>query len=189
MKRIILRSASPRRKELLEQAGYKFLIDPSDVDESIDENKTPLENVKRLGLLKAIHHQEIYPNDILLGCDTIVVFQNKIYGKPKDEQDAYQMLKSLSGQKHQVMSGVGIAYKEHIFSFACISNVYFKELTDKEIWDYIRTKECFGKAGSYAIQGIGRSLIEKYEGSLNNIIGLPVEEVTEIIGEINAMED
>lgn len=189
MKQIILRSASPRRKELLEKAGYSFIIDPADVDETIKDELTPMENVKRLGLMKAIHNQENYSDSILLGCDTIVVFENKIYGKPKDEKDAYQMLKNLSGRKHQVMSGVGIVYKEHIFNFGCVSIVYFKDLSDEEIWEYIHTKECFGKAGSYAIQGIGRKLIERYEGSFENIIGLPVDEVADIIGEINEMED
>lgn len=189
MKQIVLRSSSPRRKELLEKAGYTFLIDPSDVDETMNDQLTPMENVKRLGLCKALHNKEKYPNDILIGCDTIVVFENQIYGKPKDEEDAYQMLKNLSGKKHQVMSGVGIIYKKHIYNFVSVSTVYFKELTDEDIWAYIQTKECFGKAGSYAIQGIGGTLIDHYDGSLENIIGLPIDEVSKRIGEINEMED
>lgn len=189
MKEIILRSASPRRKDLLEQAGYEFKCISADIDETMNPSLTPLENVKLLGLKKAIHEQESFPNSILIGCDTIVVLDGIIYGKPKDEEDAYQMLKKLSGRKHQVMSGVGIAYKEHIFNFACISNVYFKDLTEEDIWEYIQTKECFGKAGSYAIQGIGGKLIDHYDGSLENIIGLPIDEVEDILGEIYGMED
>ncbi len=189
MKNIILRSASPRRKDLLKQAGYTFTIEPADIDETIDFNQPPFENVKKLGLMKAIEQQNKDYGNILIGCDTIVVLNQKIYGKPKSENDAFEMLKSLSGKMHEVMSGVGIVYKEKIYNFGVISKVYFKELSDQQIWDYIQTKECFGKAGSYAIQGIGKNLIEKYEGSLNNIIGLPIEEVSEVLKKIYEMED
>lgn len=189
MKEIILRSASPRRRDLLSQAGFSFTIEAADIDETMDKNLSPLENVKRLGLKKAIFEQEKYEGKILIGCDTIVVYEDRIFGKPHSEEEAYTMLKILSGKMHQVMSGVGIAYRDTVYNFACVSKVYFKELTDTEIWEYIASKECFGKAGSYAIQGIGRSLIDHYEGSLENIIGLPIEEVKDIIGELNAMED
>lgn len=189
MKEIILRSSSPRRKELLERENYSFHIIASDIDETMDKEISPYENVKALGLKKAQYQQEKYYGDILIGCDTIVVLNNRIYGKPKSEKDAFQMLKTLSGCTHQVMSGVGIVYKEYIFNFVCTSNVTFRKLSDKEIWKYIETKECFGKAGSYAIQGIGRSLIESYEGSLDNIIGLPVKEIKEVLDTIYGMED
>ncbi len=189
MKQIILRSASPRRKELLEQAGYSFTILPADIDETIDLNCSPLQNVKRLGLRKALENHKDYYGSIIIGCDTIVVLNGKIYGKPSSEEDAYQMLKSLSGRMHEVMSGVGIIYKDRQYNFGVISKVFFKNLTDEEIWNYIHTKECFGKAGSYAIQGTGRGLIDKYEGSLSNIIGLPMERVLEVLKEIYEMED
>lgn len=189
MKQIILRSASPRRKELLEQAGYSFTILPADIDETIDLNCSPLQNVKRLGLRKALENHKDYYGSIIIGCDTIVVLNGKIYGKPSSEEDAYQMLKSLSGRMHEVMSGVGIIYKDRQYNFGVISKVFFKNLTDEEIWNYIHTKECFGKAGSYAIQGIGRGLIDKYEGPLSNIIGLPMERVLEVLKEIYEMED
>ena len=189
MKQIILKSSSPRRKELLEKLGYSFTIKVYDVDETMDLNKTPYENVKELGLKKASVSKELDYGGILIGCDTIVVLDDKIYGKPKDEKDAFHMLKELSGKKHQVMSGCAVIYKEHVYNFTEVSNVYFKELSDKDILDYIDTKECFGKAGAYAIQGIGIRLIDHYEGSLNNIIGLPTEKLEEILGEINGMED
>ena len=189
MKKIILRSASPRRKDLLQQAGYSFEVVAADIDETMEETLSPLENVKRLGLRKAIFEQEKFKDCILIGCDTIVVLDDVIYGKPKNEEDAFQMLKKLSGRVHQVMSGVGIAYQDSIFNFACVSNVYFKNLTDEDIWEYIKTKECFGKAGSYAIQGIGAELVDHYEGSLENIIGLPIDDVKDILGELDAMED
>ena len=186
---IILRSASPRRKELLEKANYKFKIDVADIDETMDATLTPYDNVKRLGLLKASANKEDFYGNILIGCDTIVVFDEVIYGKPIDEQDAYNTLRKLSGNKHQVMSGVGIVYKEKVYNFAVVSDVYFMDLTDEDIWNYINTGECFGKAGSYAIQGIGNILVDHYEGSLENIIGLPIEEVKNVLGEIYGMED
>lgn len=186
---IILRSASPRRKELLERENYKFNINVADIDESMDESLTPYENVKRLGLLKASVNKEDFYGDILIGCDTIVVFDGVIYGKPIDEQDAYNTLKRLSGKAHQVMSGVGIVYKEKVYNFVNVSNVYFKDLSDQDINEYIASGECFGKAGAYAIQGIGGKLIDHYDGSLENIIGLPIVEVVKILGEIYGMED
>lgn len=189
MKPIILRSGSPRRKELLEREHYTFKIIVSDIDETMDTKKTPYENVKTLGLKKASFEQEKYYGNILIGCDTIVVLEGVIYGKPKDELDAFRMLKNLSNRTHQVMSGVGIIYKEKVYNFVCVSYVTFKDLSVEEILNYIKTKECFGKAGSYAIQGIGKSLISKYEGSLDNIIGLPMEEIKKVLDEINAMED
>lgn len=187
--KIILRSASPRRKELLTKAGYSFEIKAADINESLDNNLTPYDNVKLLGLKKASFEKEKYYGDILIGCDTIVVYNNQIFGKPKDEEDAIKTLRLLSGKKHQVMSGVGIIYKERVYNFTCVSDVYFKRLSEKDILDYVATKECFGKAGSYAIQGIGGRLIDRYEGSLDNIIGLPLDEVKAIIGEIYEMEN
>lgn len=189
MKNIILKSSSPRRKELLTNMGYSFQIKVYDVDESMDKTKTPYDNVKELGLKKASIKKEEDYGSILIGCDTIVVLDNQIYGKPKDEKDAYHMLKELSGKKHQVMSGLAVIYKEHVYNLTEVSDVYFKELSDEDIYDYIKTKECFGKAGAYAIQGIGIRLIDHYTGSLNNIIGLPTEKLGKILGEINGMED
>ena len=189
MKNIILKSSSPRRKELLTKLGYEFTIKTFNVDETMDSSKTPEEIVRDLGLRKASIHKEDDYGSVLIGCDTIVVLDNHIYGKPKSEEDAYNMLKSLSGKCHQVISGCAVIYEEHVYSFSETSNVYFRELTDEEIWDYIKTKDCFGKAGSYAIQGVGRHLIDKYYGSLNNIIGLPTEKLSSILGEINELED
>lgn len=187
--RIVLKSASPRRKELLTKAGFSFIVAPAEVDEKMDCSKTPYENVLELGLKKALADKEKYPDDILLGCDTIVVYDGVIYGKPKDENDAYETLKKLSGTSHYVMSGVGIVYKDIVHNFVTTSTVYFKNLTDEDIWNYVKTGECFGKAGSYAIQGIGNCLVDHYEGSLENIIGLPIDEVVKKIGEIIEMEN
>lgn len=186
---IVLKSSSPRRKELLHNLGYDFEVKVFEVDETMDLKKSPYENVLELGLKKALVCKELDYGKILIGCDTIVVFNNKIYGKPKDENDAYHILKELSGNVHEVLSGVGIVYKEKVYNFVVSSKVFFKNLSDDEIYDYIHTGECYGKAGAYAIQGIGAKLVDHYEGSLNNIIGLPTEEVERILGEINEMED
>ncbi len=189
MKEIILKSSSPRRKELLTNMGYSFEIKVYEIDETMDNSLTAYENVKRLGFEKCNVNKELDYGKILIGCDTIVVLDGVIYGKPKDKDDAYKMLRSLSGRYHEVMSGTTVIYKEHVYSFVEVSKVYFKDLSDDDIYNYINTGECFGKAGAYAIQGIGVCLVDHYEGSLNNIIGLPTEKLAEILGELNEMED
>ena len=184
MKKIVLKSSSPRRFELLKSLGYDFEVKTFDVDETMDDNLTPFENVKELGFKKALAGKEFFKDYIQIGCDTIVVFDDKIYGKPHSEQDAYEMLKKLSGNMHLVMSGLCIIYKDKVYNDVCVSKVYFKKLSDEEIWNYIKSGEPFGKAGSYAIQGIGGKLVDHYEGSLNNIIGLPTEMLENMMGEI-----
>lgn len=179
--RLVLASSSPRRKELLTKMGYIYIIDAANIDESINIELDPLENVKQLGLKKALAVASLYQDDVVLGCDTIVVLDNEIYGKPKDSEDAFKMLKKLNNKTHLVISGVGIVTKDKKYNFAVTSRVTFKNLTEQEIREYIATGECFGKAGSYAIQGLGKCLIASYEGELDNIIGLPTKEVKEIL--------
>ena len=188
-KKIILKSASPRRKELLANMGYEFEIKSYDLDESFDDSLTIVDNVKRLGYLKASINKEDDYGSILIGCDTIVVLDNKILGKPKDRLDAFNMLKALSGKTHMVMSGLCVIYKNYTFNDCEISYVRFRDLSDDEINEYIDTDEPFGKAGAYAIQGLGFNLVDLYKGSLNNIIGLPTEMLGRVLGEINGMED
>ena len=184
---IILASNSPRRKEILESLGYKFRIAPADIDENIDLTGERL--VCELAKRKALRIYEYNKESIVIGSDTIVYFNGVVYNKPKNEEECYYMLKSLSGKCHEVMSGLTVIYKEKRYKDVVISKVYFRELTDDEIKSYVDSKEPFGKAGSYAIQGIGNKLVDHYEGSLNNIIGLPTEILSDIVGEINGMED
>ncbi len=184
---IVLKSSSPRRRELLTKMGYEFEVKVYDVDETFDNNLTPYENVKKLGLKKAMVNKDLDYGKVLIGCDTIVVLDSKVYGKPKDRSDAFNMLKSLSGKMHYVLSGLAVIYKDKVYNTVVESKVYFRNLSDDEINSYIDSEECFGKAGAYAIQGLGKSLIEKYEGSLNNIIGLPTEKLEQILGEINGI--
>ena len=185
--KIVLKSSSPRRRELLTKMGYEFEVKVYDVDETFDNNLTPYENVKNLGLKKAMVNKDLDYGKVLIGCDTIVVLDSKVYGKPKDRSDAFNMLKSLSGKMHYVLSGLAVIYKDKVYNNVVESKVYFKNLSDDEINSYIDSEECFGKAGAYAIQGLGKSLIERYEGSLNNIIGLPTEKLEQILGEINGI--
>ncbi len=188
---IILASSSPRRKEILTNEGYNFIIDSKDIDETMDNLSTPIENAKRIALMKAKAVSDKYPNDIIIGCDTIVVYDNIIYGKPKDESHAKEMLKKFSGNTHEVISGVAIITPNKIYNLVDVSKVKFKELSNKIIDSYIKTKEPFGKAGSYAIQGYGSNLIEDYEGDLDNIIGLPIHIIKPIIDSVlnHEMED
>ncbi len=189
MKNVILKSSSPRRIELLKNMGVNFIQKAFDVDESMDNNLTPEENVKNVALRKAIVNKEEYNDYIQIGCDTIVALDNKIYGKPKDSNHAKEILKELSGKTHKVISGLAVIYKDKIYDTYVTSYVTFNELSNKDIDDYINSGECFGKAGAYAIQGIGKCLVKEYKGSLNNIIGLPTEKLEEILGEINGVED
>lgn len=173
--KIILASNSPRRKELLKEHNIEFIVIPSNVDEVIDINTTPYENVMRLAEIKGKDVFEKNIDALVIAADTIVVFNNEILGKPKDEADAFRMLRLLSGNTHEVVSGVSILYKDKIITEYEISKVKFKKLTDEDILSYIETKEPMDKAGSYAIQGIGGKFIEYHQGEFDNIVGLPMK--------------
>lgn len=178
---LILASKSPRRKELLESEGFTFNIITKEVDEIINPNLTPYENVKNISYLKGYEVSKENKDSLVLSCDTIVCLDGKIYGKPKDRIDAYNTLKTFSGKTHEVVSGVAIMSESINVSMYVKSNVTFKTLTDEDINSYLDTQEPYDKAGSYAIQGIGKKLIESYSGSLNNIIGLPIEYIKDLI--------
>ncbi len=180
---IILASKSPRRKYLLEQAGLQCSIIPSHFDESSIPISDPASYVKTLAEAKAGDIPKEYPQNWIIGADTIVVINDKILGKPKSKDQARNMLKQLSGQTHHVYTGYSILCmdKGRKFSDMVKTDVIFKELTDREIEWYIHTKEPFDKAGSYAIQGLGTFLVKKVNGSYTNVVGLPVCEVIEVL--------
>lgn len=187
-KKLILASASPRRKELLENLGYVFQIIPADIDETINGTKSPKEIVKELALQKATYVADSvnYPA-IIIGSDTIVVVDNTILGKPENNEDACNMLKLLSGRSHQVISGIAIidnkSNKNIVDSIS--SDVYFRTISKEEITSYVKTGEPMDKAGAYAIQGLASTFIEKINGCYNNIVGLPIFKVTQALKEFD----
>ena len=180
---LILASKSPRRRYLLEQAGLKFSVMPSNIDETKIPLSLPETYVRILSEAKADSVSQKYPDKWIIGADTIVLNNGKILGKPQSEDDARIMLEQLSGQTHQVLTGYAMVCKakNRKFSETVKTDVLFKHLTDKEIQWYIQTKEPFGKAGSYAIQGIGSFLVKSICGSYTNVVGLPVCEVIEFL--------
>lgn len=180
---IILASGSPRRKEILENTNLKFSVITSDIDERIFENEEPIQLVLRLAFEKCMSVAQNNPSDLVIGADTIVVLDNEILGKPKNEEEAFNTLSKLSNREHQVITGMSIVNLENekkIVDYA-ISNVKFKKLTDQDIKDYISTKEYLDKAGSYGIQGYGALLVEEIKGDYFNIVGLPISKLSDIL--------
>ena len=175
--RLILASNSPRRTEILNLAGIKHLVIPSKIKEQIDNNLTPEEVVMELSYQKANDVFKNYPNDIVIGADTIVVIDNEILGKPKEYIDAFNMLKKLSNKTHKVITGVSIISKEKKEKFYETSYVTFSEMTDQEIDNYIHSEYIYDKAGSYAIQGSCCKYIRGITGDYYNIMGLPISAV------------
>ncbi|MBR2067991.1 MAG: septum formation protein Maf [Solobacterium sp.] len=179
MKRLILASQSPRRKELLEKCGYSFICIPADVDEIIDESKPLEKEIERLALKKAETILTMYPDAIVIGSDTIVVLDNKILGKPKNHVEARRMLNSLSNKKHSVITGLCIISNQKKYITSTTSHVSFAKMSEEEIDAYIATGECDDKAGAYAIQGYGARYIQGIEGDYYSIMGLPLHLVYE----------
>lgn len=176
---IILASKSPRRKELLEQYNINFIIDTVDTNEVFDETK------KLEDALIDVAYQKMLPvflkhqKETVISADTIVVCENEILGKPQDINDAKRMLFTLSNKSHYVMTGVVIKNKDLEIKFVDKTKVTFKLLTEDEIMEYILTENVFDKAGSYAIQEGASKFVLNVEGSINNVIGLPIERLIE----------
>ncbi len=176
--KLILASKSPRRTELLTKAGIAFEVIPAEVDEVTDPALSIQENIKALAQLKAQSVANNHRTAYVLGADTVVVLENRIIGKPEDWEDAKRILTSLSGKTHQVITGFALVTPSAGIVSDCVTSVVsFHALTQQTIADYIDTGEPMDKAGAYAIQGIGKKLVAGYEGSYNNIVGLPVDEV------------
>ncbi|MBU1183044.1 MAG: Maf family protein [Pseudomonadota bacterium] len=180
---LILASKSARRRYLLKQAGLSFSVIPSGFDESSVPVADPHNYVKVLAESKAKDISDKYPESWVIGADTVVVIGGQILGKPTSRSDAREMLKSLSGQTHLVLTGYCICckVKNRFYSETIKTEVLFKNLTDEEVEWYIHTKEPFDKAGAYAIQGLGTFLVKSVNGSYTNVVGLPVCEVLEIL--------
>ncbi|MDU6249595.1 MAG: Maf family protein, partial [Paeniclostridium sordellii] len=180
---IILASGSPRRREILANTNAKFDVLTSDVDERIFKFEEPTQLVLRLAFEKCMDIAINNPESLVIGADTIVVLDNEILGKPKNEDEAFDMLSKLSNREHQVITGMSIVNIENnkkIVDYT-ISNVKFKNLTDQDIRDYISTGECLDKAGSYGIQGYGALLVKEIQGDYFNIVGLPISKLSDIL--------
>lgn len=173
---LILASSSPRRRELLKTLGLSFSIQTSDVDETTAPGLTPRQVVEELAMRKAKAVASRLSEGVVLGADTIVVLDGEILGKPADEADAYRMLSALQGRAHTVYSGVALIDASTGRSEVSHSKteVKIRPLTEKEIQAYIATKEPMDKAGSYAIQGIGSTIVEGITGDYFTVVGLPL---------------
>lgn len=197
MYKIYLASKSPRRRELMTQIGLEFEVMVSYRDEIIAGN-VPEEIVKELSMQKAYEIERVlikdsenklverytdegYDGVIIIGADTVVSYDNVVLGKPQDDDDAYRMLKLLSGKKHTVSTGVTIIAinkeERRVFNFAENTEVSMYTISDEEIKEYIETKEPMDKAGSYGIQGIGAKFIKRIKGDYNNVVGLPIGKI------------
>lgn len=188
IRKLILASASPRRKELLELAGLDFDVVPGDVDEAFHERETPRDHVMRLSREKALAVSEGHPEAWVLGADTIVLVDGEVLGKPQSKNEARAMLRKLSGRAHRVLSGFTILRKAGgtVFTDAVESLVVFKDLSADEIEWYAGTDEPYDKAGGYAAQGMGASLIREIRGSYTNVVGLPLCEVVDALRKMGA---
>lgn len=181
--KIVLASGSPRRKEILENMNLKFDIIKSEIEETTVENESPEKLVKRLSYEKAHDVATRNSDSIVIGADTVVVLDNNVLGKPKDREEAFDMLKKMSGREHDVITGISILCldsKKEISDF-CVSKVKFKNLSDEDIYSYINTGECMDKAGAYGIQGLGGLLVEYIKGDYFNIVGFPISSASEIL--------
>lgn len=192
-KKIILASASPRRRELMQQAGYEFEIQVSHKEETYT-SESPNEIVKELALLKAkdIASQNEAKDLVVIGADTVVAYQGAILGKPKSEEDAFSMIQSFQGDKHQVYTGVAILIydkegNETVVNHAVKTDVYVNPLTEEEIWAYIKSDNVMDKAGSYGIQSGFAIHIEKIEGDYFNVVGLPISYIYNIMKDIEGI--
>lgn len=176
---IILASQSPRRRELLKYITEDFKAVSSDVDESLPSGISPSDAVLYLSKIKAEPFKN--KNDIVIGADTVVALDDKILGKPVDENDAYSMLKMLSGKEHSVFTGVTVFHGDVQKSFFVETRVKFFDLSDNDIKKYIMTGEPMDKAGAYGIQGYGSLLVEKIDGDYFNVVGLPISMLNKIV--------
>ena len=170
---LILASASPRRKELLGLFRRPFEIRVADIDETMDTQKTPFDEVARVSRLKALAVGR-RSDDTVIAADTIVVCEGKVLGKPHDEEEAASMLRLLSGRDHQVMTGVTVVRGEQVVTFTEVTDLHFRELSEGEIRDYVATGEPMDKAGSYGIQGGAALFCTRMVGDYYNVMGLPV---------------
>lgn len=182
-RKIILASASPRRKEILEITGLSFSVDAGDYEEDMDLELGPHQLARFLSAQKAKTIAVKYRNALVIAADTFIVFKGGLMGKPHTKSEAGRMLSLLSGKVHSVITGFTVidTYTKRKLSQSVETRVYFKKMTAQEIEAYISTGEPLDKAGAYAIQGIGAVLVKKIEGDFFNVMGLPLNSLTEAL--------
>jgi septum formation protein len=189
---IVLASASPRRKELLERVGVACTVVPSQINEDYISGESPREHVLRLAHEKALEiaGRADVPGRWFIGSDTVVVRDDAILGKPVDAADAAAMLTSLSGRSHEVLTAFTVHDREQGITLSEVVStaVRFKELTAAEVSGYIASGEPFDKAGAYAIQGIGAFMVQAINGSYTNVVGLPLCEVVDVLEHLGAVK-
>lgn len=179
---ILLASASPRRKELMELLGEPFCVKAPNVDETLPDGIAPAEAVAHLSKLKADAMAGMA--ETIIAADTVVAIDGCILGKPKNENSAAEMLRLLSGRIHSVFTGVTVTHFDKIYTFTEETKVEFYPLSEQEIWDYIATGEPADKAGAYGIQGKGSLLVRRMEGDYFNVVGLPVSRLSRVLKEM-----
>jgi len=180
-KKLILASASPRRRQLLRQIGLTFQVIPSSVDESNDVYHDPSASVQAIALRKARDVAASVEDGIVIGADTQILMDDEVLGKPEDAADAVRMLSKLSGRTHRVITGVALVDAGTSFEETWVETtlVTFRKLSDDEISDYVETGEPMGKAGAYGIQGGAAAFVEKIEGCYFNVVGLPLAKLVQ----------
>ena len=180
---LILASQSPRRKELLGLFKLPFVIRVADIDETMDDLASPFDEVARVSRKKAMAVERTR-EDIVIAADTIVVCENKVLGKPRDPQEAVDMLTLLSGRDHQVMTGMTVLRGDICLSCTEVTDIHFRDLSQKEIAAYVATGEPMDKAGAYGIQGGAALFAEKMVGDYYNVMGLPVCKLRLLLAQI-----
>jgi septum formation protein len=186
--RIVLASSSPRRDGILNQLGLEHVTVPSEIDERSIKEKAPRAYAKKLAVLKASKVAPGFKDSIVIGADTLVITDNKVFGKPKDKEDAVRMLGELSGRTHRVITALCVIdtrSNERIVKLVSTS-VRFRKLDNQTIKEYVGSGEPLGKAGAYAIQGRGAALVESINGDFYNVVGLPVPALMGILERLHA---
>lgn len=179
---IVLASKSPRRKEILKDLGYDFIVCSAKKDEVFDLSLGLDEALKKVAESKAKEVREFYSDSIIISADTIVCLNQKILGKPKSKEDALKTLNALSNRRHQVKTGVCVIYKKQTFLHVETTDVYFKKLTEQDIISYVNSGKCMDKAGSYGIQEC--DFVDHIEGDYTNVVGLPKYVVESIMKDV-----
>ncbi len=181
---LVLASQSPRRAELLDNAGFQFTVRPTAIDEAVREGEDPEAHVRRLAWEKAAA-VEAAPGEVVLAADTVVLIDREVLGKPVDEADARRMLALLSGRKHTVLTAVCVKAGASIREETAATSVWFSVLPAEAIEEYVATGEPMDKAGAYAIQGRAGRFIERIDGSYSNVVGLPISVVHQMLLHVN----